>query len=273
MTPNPHAALTEDALRTATPVARIGRRIVCLDETGSTNDDAFALACGAGPSADGTAIFAERQTAGRGRLGRQWLSPRGASIHCSALLFEPTGDASPGHVALAGGLAACRAIEHATHLKPNVRWPNDVFLSGRKVGGVLVERRETAPGVTAMVIGIGINCLQHQVHFPPELRGRATSLEIESAGAIDRLAVARELLGALNEWFAAPGKLDAARLIREWRARSDDIGTRVTVAANGRTYRGRILDVEPDAGLLFQSDDGVRLGFDAAVASILERHP
>jgi BirA family biotin operon repressor/biotin-[acetyl-CoA-carboxylase] ligase len=173
---------------------RIGTCVLALDETDSTNTELLRRAAGL---PDGSVVVAEYQTRGRGRRGRHWLAPRGASILLSVMLKEAAGSPVARRATILGALAACEAIEQATVCKPAVRWPNDVTIAGRKISGVLVE---TTPcdGGQAVIIGIGINCLQQAGHFPPALTGRATSLEIESPLPIDRAAVTRALLARLD---------------------------------------------------------------------------
>lgn len=244
--------------------------IVCLAETGSTNDDAFAHAARHGRAAHGTVILADRQTAGRGRMGRTWHDAPGASVLASLLLIDrATDDAA--RLSLAAGVAVCEAIESSTPVRPRLRWPNDVFDNSRKLAGVLVERR-TINGFTATVVGVGINVAQQQTDFPPELADRATSLQTESALPVDRDAVARSLLAALHRWFGDAPPTAAPLLLDEWRRRSDDIGTRVALVSDGVSHTGRILDVQPDAALLFEKDDGRRLSLRAATTTIVERY-
>ncbi len=270
-----HGPLTEAILRDGQTLRRIGRFIYCLDETGSTNDDAFALAARDGIAADGAAFFAERQTAGRGRMGRRWVAPRGAAIHCSVLLCQIGGDAPPPQLALAAGAATCRAIAETTPVRPSLRWPNDVFVRGRKLAGVLVERRRiTKRDCTAVVIGVGINCLQQAAHLERDdaITQPATSLEIESEHPVDRAATARALLVALDLALGHPSGFDVRAALLAWREWSDDIHTRVTVAAGDRRYTGRIVHVEPDAALLLELDDGRRVRLDPALTTVMARH-
>ena len=137
------------------PTRRIGRSVVCFDEVSSTNDVALAAARQA--DADGLVVLAERQRAGRGRHGRQWVSPAGSGILMSVLLMDSPGRSGASDaVTIAAGLATAEAIERATGLSCGLKWPNDVLLEDGKVAGVLVETR-TGPGARVTVIGIGVN--------------------------------------------------------------------------------------------------------------------
>jgi len=245
---------------------RVGRRIIVLDEIDSTNAYALnTLAAEGREQADGAAVFAERQTAGRGRLGRSWESPRGASLLFSVLVWDNTKQMRPAGLVLAAGVAVATGIEQATDAEPAIRWPNDVYINDRKVAGILVESRP-APGGFLSAIGIGVNCLQHAGHFSDDVRRRATSLEMATSHPIDRHAVARAILHALDHWLT-DGRERSAQLIDAWKAHSTDVGQRVELVHEGAHYHGRVLDVQPETGLLVQLDDGGRREFDPAVTS------
>jgi BirA family biotin operon repressor/biotin-[acetyl-CoA-carboxylase] ligase len=276
-------------------VRRVGRNVVVLPEVDSTNSYALdVLLLQHGAAADGWAIFAEYQTAGRGRLGRSWHSPRGAGLTFTVLLCEaadspptaPHSALSPPHSALrtphsvppparlvmAAAVAVAAGIEQAADVEPEIRWPNDLYVRGKKLAGILIETRSTAvlgddaaAGVSAAAIGIGVNCLQHAGHFPPELRGQATSLDLESPHPVDRAGVARAILRQLDVRLAADQTDD--ELAAAWRSRSTDIGAYVTLADHGRTFTGRIIDVQPRTGLLLQLDTGAPREFDPATTT------
>jgi BirA family biotin operon repressor/biotin-[acetyl-CoA-carboxylase] ligase len=214
-------------------------------------------------------VFAEYQSAGRGRLGREWHAPRGASLLCTVLLWEDLSTLSPARLTLSTAVAASLAIETACHIEPNIRWPNDLYIASRKLGGILVEARSGPEKLAPVAIGIGINCLQHAAHFPPELRERATSLELSSSEPIDRARLAVELLRQLDHFFSRQAQVDDRILIEAWRSRSSDIGTHVTLSADGREFHGRIVDIHPTEGLVLQVDDGGRRHFDPSTTTRL----
>jgi BirA family biotin operon repressor/biotin-[acetyl-CoA-carboxylase] ligase len=161
--------------------------------TGSTNDEARALAEAGAPS--GTIVTAAEQDAGRGRHGRRWSAPAGAALLYSAILR----DLGPEHglLPLAVPLAVCEAVESLGAVAPAVKWPNDVWIEERKVAGVLIEAR---PPEWA-VIGVGINLSIAESEFPGDLRWPATSV----GGEAEPEAARRALDAALGKWVAAPG--------------------------------------------------------------------
>ena len=188
--------LSETELLADGPLARLASRVFTFDEIDSTN--AFLLAR-ADELPDGAIAAAEFQSAGRGRQGRQWTAPRGSSVMLSVLLIEPGDSVLLTRATMLASLAACEALDACTDQQVGLRWPNDLVLRGRKLGGVLAESTTLPPNRGAMVVGIGINCLQQRGHFDNGLAQKATSLEIESVLAIDRPAIAARLVARLDD--------------------------------------------------------------------------
>ncbi len=274
-----------------------------LAETPSTNilalDSAATMGGVDGREIDGLVVLADHQTAGRGRLGRRWLSPRAASVLCSVCLVpseqeltataaKPPGDHEPvsefqakaltatsqfsGRLTLISAIAACEGIRESTEITPGIKWPNDLRVSGRKLGGILIESRPIGHGRRAWVIGMGINCLQHAGHFPPELRGIATSLEIEASHPIDRAEVARCLLRSLDRWLAplvTPSQQTEEAIRAAWERHAEPVGQRVRLRSHGRDFSGTTLAVDPFGGLILQTDDGKREWFDPLRTTLL----
>ncbi len=247
---------------------RIPSRVLVVDSVTSSNDVAWEH-IQTGP-ADGLAIFAEHQTLGRGRHGRAWHSPRGAGVLCSVVLDDPTGALKGGVVGLVCGVAACDAVRVATHVPVELSWPNDLMARGRKLGGILVESRMGMRGSRVFVVGIGINCLQHRGHFPPDLRERATSLDLESSQPVDRTRVARALLQQLDAWLADPRALSPEVVCERWRARAVGLGQPIRLWHGGRKYAGVVVDVDPTSALLVQLDQGSRMLFEAEGTIVLD---
>jgi BirA family biotin operon repressor/biotin-[acetyl-CoA-carboxylase] ligase len=254
-------------IRQSLPVRRVGRIVRVVPEAGSTNDVAFAQA--GDPDHDGLAVFADYQTAGRGRIGRRWLAPRGAAVLGSVLLFEDDDPARVGRLVLVAGMAVCRAVAAvADDVDPVIRWPNDVLVGGRKLAGILVESRALPPR-RAYVVGIGVNCHQTPGHFAPELRKQATSLEIASDYPVARLDLARQLLIELDRYLAPGQSLSNGELCDLWLAHAEPMGQRVHLQQGGRTYVGRTLQIDPAGSLTIELEPGGRRVFDAATTTVL----
>jgi BirA family biotin operon repressor/biotin-[acetyl-CoA-carboxylase] ligase len=176
------------------------RRIVVLETTGSTNDEARRLASGG--ASEGTVILAETQTAGRGRHGRRWDSSEGTGLYVSILLRPAEPIDRIGRYAIGAAVAVCAACRAQVGERVTLKWPNDVLAQGRKLAGVLAEMRQGGSGAE-LVLGIGINVNQAEQDFPVELRGKATSLRIVGEGeSFDRTTVAAALLEELARAIA-----------------------------------------------------------------------
>lgn len=259
---------------------RVGRNVICFDEVGSTNDVAFDSARQAG--ADGLVVLAESQRAGRGRLGRKWVSPPGKNVLMSVVLLDPqtAGETPAGRegripspllpheaVTIAAGLAAAEGIEAACGLAGELKWPNDVLIDGAKVCGVLVEVHRLAKGGVCTVVGMGINANA----LPPaeDVDRPAVSLAERLGQAVDRIEVARAVLRRLDVWVAniAQGRID--ELHDAWMARCGMVNHRVSVSYRGATHTGRVLDVSPLEGLILCRDDGTYVHLKARGATVV----
>lgn len=265
----PHKLRASD-LRNGLDTRRVGQEIVVLPEIDSTNTYALdVVSCVSGRPWDGHVVFAELQTAGRGRLGRSWRVPRGAGLMFTALLRESTARSSPAAYLMSTAIAITDAIAESTDVEPSIRWPNDIFVGNRKLAGILVEIRSVESGTCAVAIGVGVNCLQHADHFSDDIRDKATSLEIESKHPVDRVKVARAILRRLDHFLADVDRIDDQDLSLLWQRRSADINARVNLQHDGRAYAGRIVEVHPRTGLLLQLDTGARREFDPATTTRL----
>ena len=263
--------------------------VLLVDQTASTNDIAWQRA--EDPSQDGLVVIAEHQTAGRGRLGRSWLSPPRASLLLSVLLREPPtpfpapiADQAAIHgarLALITAVACADAIVAETAVEAEIRWPNDLLVEGRKLGGILVESRRLAGEIepaeagakaasTVYVVGIGLNCFQRPHDFPPALQPKVCSLAQVASVGVDRSALARALLSELDRWYARSKDLAADEVHQAWLRRSLPLGSRITLTHNGQRYTGNIVDLDPTAALVVQLDQGPRRLFDAASTTICD---
>lgn len=264
-----HRPLTETDLFPHGPLRRFGGWVRVFSELDSTNTYLLAHAEELG---DGAVVAAEFQTAGRGRLGRRWLAPRGSSILLSVLLIEPQASLQITHAAMLAALATSEAVEAETCCRPGLRWPNDLVVHGKKLGGVLVESTP-CPGRSrterAVAIGIGLNCLQQPGHFGAELAQTATSLEIECAQPVDRPTLTRGLLQRLDALLSSdPRRPPDWQWLREaWTARCDDLGAHVTLLENSRTYTGTVLEIAHNGDLLVELDRGGRRRFESTTTT------
>ena len=169
-------------------------RIQYFDTIGSTNTHAKELA--ARGAAHGTVLIADRQTGGRGRMGRTFQSPGGMGVYMSVILRPQCPPQALMHLTCATAVAACDAVERAVGLRPGIKWTNDLVFGSRKLAGILTEL-VVLPEECCAVVGIGINCCQTDADFPEEIRGMAGSLSMFTERTVSRPAVAAALIEAL----------------------------------------------------------------------------
>lgn len=224
-----------------------GREVHFRASTESTNDDALALGRAGAPS--GTLVVAEAQSRGRGRLGRGWLSPPGVGLYCSLLLRPRLDPAELPKLTLATGLAASRAVEAVTTLPPLLKWPNDLWLAGRKVGGILAEAL-FEPAGPLVVLGIGLNVNTPRESFPPELQEQATSLLLQAGREFARSALLTSLRRETMTMAVRLEEEGFAHILAEWRARDVTLGRELAwLTPAGQVVRGLSLGPDQD-GLL-----------------------
>ena len=226
----------------------IGQRVIYYPHLPSTMDEARRQAQ-EGASA-GTIIVAEEQTAGRGRIKRAWLSPRG-SIALSIILYPEVGYLSS--LIMVASLGVAHAVEKVTGLKAQIKWPNDVLINGKKVCGILVESEVKGKRVDYAILGIGINVNIKLSDFP-EIQPLATSLSHELGKEVSRLEVLRCLLAEIEKLYLALPSGDS--VYREWRDNLVTLGKKVQVRSGETTHEGIAESVASDGSLLLRQPDG-----------------
>jgi len=227
----------------------VGQRVIYYPSLTSTMEVAKREAARRG-AAEGTVILADEQTAGKGRLERVWLSPRG-NIALSVILY-PSLSYLPSLIMLAS-LAVVHSIEAATGLKSQIKWPNDVLIDGRKVCGILIESNVQGSTVKYAIIGIGINVNLRLADFP-EILPIATSLSDELGRDVSRLGVIRCLLVEIERLYLALSA--GGSIYQEWRDSLVTLGRRVRVKTGQATYEGVAESVARDGSLLLRGLDG-----------------
>lgn len=226
----------------------IGRNILYYAAISSTMDEAKKAAREG--AQEGTVVIAEEQTAGRARLGRVWLSPRG-SIALS-LILHPTLAHLP-RLNMVASLAVARSIEKVTELKTEIKWPNDVLIRGKKVCGILVESALREGNVDWAIIGIGLN-VNLEVSSLSEVAATATSLSRELGHEVSRLELLGCLLGELERLYLA--LLRGEPIHEEWQSRLQTLGKRIQVRSGSSVEEGYAEAVDKDGYLLLRREDG-----------------
>jgi BirA family biotin operon repressor/biotin-[acetyl-CoA-carboxylase] ligase len=229
------------------------REIVVFAETGSTND--LALQRGREGANAGLIIFAERQNAGRGRFGRRWESASHRGLWFSLLVRPALPLARWSRLTTWAAVAVAAAIERSAGQRAAIKWPNDVFLGGKKVAGMLIESGTDAAGQPFAVVGIGVNVNHEPGDFPPELAERATSLRIVAGRSIDRPELATGVLRELDARL--PQVADAfADLVGEAAARSLLLGRWVQLRSGTALHEGLAESLDENGQLLVRAGDG-----------------
>ncbi len=245
--------LVPSLVRAEIPHAEIGHKIIHYFRTESTNSVALQLDAENGPH--GTVVIAEEQTAGRGRLGRNWYSERSSGIYVSILLRPPLSPAAAPILTLLAGVAAQHAVRSAIGLSADIRWPNDLLVNGKKVCGILTEMKAEVDRLHLVVIGIGINV--NNSRMPEELAEIATSLALEGGRQYSRLHILAELLRDVERYYHMLLKEGHEAIVREWSAVSSYAeGKRVRVKVPGSEYSGVTTGLDASGALKIRRDDG-----------------
>jgi BirA family biotin operon repressor/biotin-[acetyl-CoA-carboxylase] ligase len=233
------------------------------DEVDSTNRLLADLAHKSAP--DGTVVVAESQTAGRGRIGRQWVSPPGLNLYVSILLTRPQVTAVLTWIPLLAAVAVVRAIRDLTKRAARLKWPNDVLMvrngNGRKLAGILVEAIGGSPaGTRLVVVGIGVNVNMPLETFPQDLRSTATSLLIETGRSVERTRLLASLLGAVEVLYDQLCDQGPDGIAAAYRESCDTIGRRVRIELMGSAHiEGTAEGIASDGALRLRADDGKML--------------
>ena len=239
-------------------------QIIYHDVTDSTNNQAKALVKQGAPH--GTVVIAERQTGGRGRLGRRFSSPAGMGVYMSVILrLQETPDQLM-HLTCASAVAACDAVEKAAGLRPNIKWTNDLVYEGRKLGGILTEL-VIENGETAVIIGIGINCCQKTSDFPEDIQSFAGSLAIVSGHSIDRAKVAAALIEAFCD-MADHLQSDKSVILDAYRQNCITLGKQISLQKADEIRHGSALDIDENGALIVEFSDKLTETVNAGEVSV-----
>jgi BirA family transcriptional regulator, biotin operon repressor / biotin---[acetyl-CoA-carboxylase] ligase len=253
--------LTKEYLLDALPTHLFGRRIYTFERIDSTNSCARTLAdVGA---EEGTLVVAEYQTGGRGRQGRAWLAEPRTSLLFSILIRPPLSQEQAGILPFYAAVAIARAVEPLVGGPVECKWPNDLLLSGKKFGGILVETAFQEGRVSQAIIGVGLNVNQRD--FPDELSGKATSLAIELNKAVDRKLLLHAILSQMESLYETIHSGQTHSVLVEWLSRCTIIGKRVAVRAGDEVVLGRALEVRDTGALVLETAEGTTSYFAADV--------
>ena len=240
----------------------VGRVLEYRAALGSTQDLARELARAGAP--EGTVVLAGRQTAGRGRLGRSFVSPTGGLY--LTVVVRPALDQML-RLPIIAALAVARALEKVAGLRTGLKWPNDVLVGGRKLCGILVESDLSGQAVNYVLLGIGVN-VNADMSAYPEIAATTTSAAVEAGRQVSREALAAAVLNELEELYLAA---QAGRRVQdEWRARLDTLGRQVRVTCGETVEKGLAEDVDANGSLILRRPDGSRVTIAAGDVTLRE---
>lgn len=232
----------------------IGRDIRVFRETTSTSDVVEKLARDG--VSEGAVVFAESQTRGRGRLGRPWVSPAGVGLWFSVLLRPTCRLQETTRLTVAAAVALTRAVRLQTGLQPEVKWPNDLLLRGRKFAGILTELSGEQDRVRHAVLGVGMDVNVSPADLPPDLRGHTTSLALELGRPVPRAELAVALLRELDAAYARLQDGQFEKVADEWEACCTTLGREIEVLVGDQRVKGRAEALDADGSLLLRTRHG-----------------
>jgi BirA family transcriptional regulator, biotin operon repressor / biotin---[acetyl-CoA-carboxylase] ligase len=229
----------------------IGKKIHYFDYLSSTMD--LAMQLGMRGSSSGTLILAEAQVKGRGRMGREWFSPKYKGIYLSLILRPMISPAACPVLTLMSAVSICETAKEFLGLEAQIKWPNDVLIRNKKVSGILTEMNAETDKVNFVVIGIGLNVNNDK----KSLLSQATSFKQEQGQEINRVALLQELLRRIESNYFLLQDHGAGEIINKWRSFALTLGTRVKVDYQGKHIEGQAVDLDSDGALLIRKDSGL----------------
>ncbi|MEM3618059.1 MAG: biotin--[acetyl-CoA-carboxylase] ligase [Candidatus Bathyarchaeia archaeon] len=247
-------AIKVEKLQEGLKTRLVGKYIFFAHEVGSTNDWAKELAELGAP--EGTVAVAETQTAGRGRLGRKWLSPKGG-LWFSIILKPKLKPPETVKLVFLAGLAVAETIRELYGLKAETKWPNDVLVNGKKVCGILSEMKTVDEKVDYAIIGIGVNAdINVEKEFPKELSETATSIQKALGRKIALEELFKALLEKMDNFYQIFLKEGFTPILNRWKGFASFLGCRVEVYSDGEKFEGIASDVDGDGALILRLENG-----------------
>jgi BirA family biotin operon repressor/biotin-[acetyl-CoA-carboxylase] ligase len=250
----PNTLHADDLVSRLGPTQVIGRDIRVFQSTTSTNDVIERLARDG--VKEGAVVFAESQTCGRGRLGRKWLSPPRKGLWFSVLLRPEMRPAEATRLTVASATALRRAIHSETGLEPEIKWPNDLLIQGRKTAGILTELNAELDQIKYVILGIGVDISFSPADFPAELRSQATSLEAELGKPVFCPQLAVAILKELDYDYARVTSGRFADIAEEWEKHCTTLGRNVAIRVGARQISGRAEALGDEGALLLRTEHG-----------------
>ena len=234
----------------------IGKEIHYFPELKSTNIMAKEKALhGEERIAEGTLIITERQSAGKGRLGREWFSPAGG-IWLSIILYPQLSPSYISRITLMTAVATVKALENYTLIKPQIKWPNDILINEKKVCGILTEMSAELDIINWVVVGIGVNVnIDHQ-RFPEDIQANTISLKEVSGEEVLRVKLAQTFLQEFEKYYEKLKRKEFSSILKEWKLYSHTLGKKIRVDMGERIITGEAIDINEEGALILKKEDG-----------------
>ena len=255
LTEVPDVLIADDLTSQLSEDQIIGNQIRVFRETASTNKLVDQIGLAGEP--EGLVIFAESQTQGRGRLGRQWISPSKKGLWFSVLLRPALRPPQMTQLTVIAATALARAIRETTPLIPEIKWPNDILINGKKVAGVLTEMSAEPDRVLHAVIGMGLNVNLDEEDFPDDLKPLATSLRLECGKPILRSRLAVHLLRALDDDYKRIREGQFKMVSEEWESQCITLQKRVRIHQMDRVIDGYAESLDSEGALMVRTASGL----------------
>jgi len=234
----------------------IGKKIFYFPELESTNiaakEKALHRAEGMG---EGTLIIAERQSAGKGRLGREWFSPAGG-IWLSIILYPQLPPSYIPRITLMTAVATVKALENYTLIKPKIKWPNDILINEKKVCGILTEISAELDIINWLVVGIGINVNIDHREFPEDIQENTISLKEALGKEVLRVKLAQTFLQEFEKYYDKLKRKEFPSILREWKLYSHTLGRKIRVDMGERIIAGEAVGINEEGALILKKEDG-----------------
>lgn len=232
----------------------VGQEIIFMQEVDSTNDYAKRIALSA---REGTTVIAEKQTGGKGRMGRRWVSPPGTGIWMTLILKPKLHPSKVYQITQAIAVAVSEALWETCGLKAGIKWPNDIIVNGKKICGILTEMSAEPDLVYYIVVGIGINVNTGLEDIPDEIKDKASSLKVELGKNISRKELLVRVAEHIEEVYRRFVSEGFGAIVYDCNRLSVVLDREVEVTSTSRTYRGKALKIREDGVLLIETEHGI----------------
>jgi BirA family biotin operon repressor/biotin-[acetyl-CoA-carboxylase] ligase len=241
-----------------------GKTVFAFESIDSTNT--FARGLDESKAPHGTIVVAERQTKGKGRLGRVWDSPAGENLLFTLLLRPACEPERLSLLPIMSAVGVAEGIERATGLRAETKWPNDLVFKDKKLCGILLEGSIDLNRTSAVALGIGLNV--NQTQFPDELKETATSLHLATGTPWIKDLILKFLLESLEDWYEKLSANSSSAIVDAWKQRSSMLGKRIQITEPGSSYEATAIDVDPQGALIVDPGGNQRKALYAGDVSI-----